>query len=551
MIIRLRSRDGLERVELPDAPTPTIADLRAAVLKLLDLPSPDDLVALSTDARLLTAKTDADVQAASSATPQAALLNGAVAAAASSSQPVAAAGLAHGAMLFVLYRGERAVPSVAPPPQTTARPFGARLTVDDVAARTVKIERQDKAKCASVSFDRSAADAFQRYVQGALGFSRARAGILYGSSDDQGNVRVEWVYEPPQEGSKHVARWREEEQGEEGKAGSGERARADAVAAAFGLRRVGWVLAQAHDRARDCILSDVELRQAAQQQHACGDLGVTVLVTWDDGGEQGGEGEEGNGGDERGGPSSGGHVHFEAFQCSEQAVRLWREGWFAPLKGEAAGVADPPPAPAAADAAVAGGSDMQEQQRNGAAPPPAPPPPPPPQPRVGHTLSGKRPKSSTANANANNNPSSSSAGVKDAPPSADAYAPSGTSKMQYPRDPASADPVLVSGKGASEVDNDFFLCPVKILDHEGPLMAHFPVENRLVPQTRDDLRAQLRRLSGLPYEKRLADAHLLLWLSGQPNLEGADAAAVCAAAAGKGGPLMEGYRVIIDSIAGV
>jgi len=123
--------------------------------------------------------------------------------------------------------------------------------------------------------------------------------------------------------------------------------------------------------------------------------------------------------------------------------------------------------------------------------------------------------------------------------------------MQYPADPSSADPVMVSGRGASEVDNDYFLCPVKILDHEGPLLTQFPVENRLVPQTVDDLRAQLRRLSGLPYEKRLADAHLLLWLASHPHLDAADAAAVCASAAGKTGPLMEGYRVIIDSIAGV
>lgn len=532
MIIRLRSRDGLERVELPDAPPPTIGDLRAAVLKQLDLPNPDDLVALSTDPRLLTAKTDADARTAATATPQVTLLNDPSAVARPLSAADGGAGLAHGSLLFVLYRGER---SVAPAASAIAsdRPFGARLTVDDVAARTVKIERQDKARCASVSFDRSAADSFQRYVQGALGFSRARCGVLYGTSDDEGNVRVEWVYEPPQEGTKHVARWSEEEEdggmGAAGGAGggSGERARADAVAAAFGLRRVGWVLAQAHDRARDYILSDVELRQAAQQQHLCGELGVTVLVTWDDGGEEegAGAGAEGGAGQQ---PSSGGHVHFEAFQCSEQAVKLWREGWFAPLKGEAAGVADPP-------------LDKEKEKQadgNGA----APAPPAPAAPRVGHTLSGKRPKSSSATATAAAEPSST------AP---DAYTPAGRSRMQYPADPSSADPVMVSGRGASEVDNDYFLCPVKILDHEGPLLTQFPVENRLVPQTVDDLRAQLRRLSGLPYEKRLADAHLLLWLASHPHLDAADAAAVCASAAGKTGPLMEGYRVIIDSIAGV
>jgi nuclear protein localization family protein 4 len=516
MIIRLRSRDGLERVELPDDPSRvTVDDLRAAVLQRLNLPTPEDLVALSTDPRLLTAKTDDDVRAAAATTP--ALNDASPAAASTPLAQLTPQPLGHGALLFVLYRGERSVePAVKP--ETSARPFGARLTVDDVSARTVRIERQDKAKCESVSFDRSAADAFQRYVQGALGFSRARAGWLYGSSDDEGNVRVEWVYEPPQEGGKNVAVVRRDAEEEK---------RADAVASAFGLKRVGWVLAQAVDKSRDCILSDVELRQAACVQDECGELGVTVLVTWDDAGDETAAGAEGR---------AGGHVHFEAFQCSAQAVKLWREGWFAPLKGEAAGVADPPKAEeeeeggkkeeAAAAAAAANGA--------AAAAPAAP--------RVGHTLSGKRPKGSA---------SGSSSAPAPADNNSNAYAPSGRTRMQYPQDPSAADPVLLAGRGADEVDNDYFLCPVKILDHSGPLLAHFPVENRLVPQTRDDLRAQLRRLQELPYEKRLADAHLLLWLGSQPNLDSGDVEAVCAAAAGKTGPLMEGYRVILDSIAGV
>lgn len=542
MIIRLRSRDGLERVELPDTPAPTVADLRAAVLELLALPSPDDLVALSTDPRLLTAKTDADVASAAAA---AAALN-ASAAASAAATPLAQLQpqpLGHGALLFVLYRGERAVAPAAKA-ETASRPFGARLTVDDVSARTVRIERQDKAKCESVSFDRSAADAFQRYVQGALGFSRARCGWLYGSSDDAGNVRVQWVYEPPQEGGRHVAVVRRDLE---------EERRADAVAAAFGLRRVGWVLAQAFDKSRECILSDVELRQAAAAQSECGELGVTVLVTWDDAGDEQAAGAEGR---------TGGHVHFEAFQCSGQAVRLWQDGWFAPLKGEAAGVADPPAAKEAGEkeggggkaAAAAGsgggaagaatGAAAGAAGAAGAAAAPAP--------RVGHTLSGKRPKGSASGSSASAAAPQADGGNKDGgDKDKNAYAPSGRTRLQYPPDPSAADPVLVAGRGASEVDNDYFLCPVKILDHSGPLLAHFPVENRLMGQTRDDLRAQLRQLQELPYERRLADAHLLLWLGSQPNLDAADVEAVCAAAAGKTGPLMEGYRVILDSIAGV
>jgi 2-succinyl-5-enolpyruvyl-6-hydroxy-3-cyclohexene-1-carboxylate synthase len=42
--------------------------------------------------------------------------------------------------------------------------------------------------------------------------------------------------------------------------------------------------------------------------------------------------------------------------------------------------------------------------------------------------------------------------------------------------------LLLADKDTDSVDNDWFLCPVKILDHEGPLVTNFPVENRLVPQ---------------------------------------------------------------------
>eukprot|EP00775_Hariotina_reticulata_P004570 gene4570-4825_t len=104
-------------------------------------------------------------------------------------------------------------------------------------------------------------------------------------------------------------------------------------------------------------------------------------------------------------------------------------------------------------------------------------------------------------------------------------------------------------KDADSVDNDWFLCPVKILDHEGPLLTNFPVENRLVPQTSSDLREQLKKYSGKPYGARLADLHLLLWLAGQ-HLDQGDMLAIAEAARGKG-ELLEGYKVIIDSLAGV
>lgn len=39
-----------------------------------------------------------------------------------------------------------------------------------------------------------------------------------------------------------------------------------------------------------------------------------------------------------------------------------------------------------------------------------------------------------------------------------------------------------AGKDVDRVDNDYFLCACAILDHAGPLLTSFPVENRLLPQ---------------------------------------------------------------------
>ena len=63
------------------------------------------------------------------------------------------------------------------------------------------------------------------------------------------------------------------------------------------------------------------------------------------------------------------------------------------------------------------------------------------------------------------------------------------------QEPAQKQPVIVAGKDVKEVDNDYFLIPVKIMDHEGPFSANFPVENRLLPQGKSDACLQLYALS--------------------------------------------------------
>lgn len=413
MLIRLRSRDGLERIQLEDGASVTA--LMLAIQQQLGVPLEQQRI--SRDPALLTAKDGAGIS----------LLND------YREAPLQSLGVSHGDLLFLLYDMERQVaPAYKPGPLDSNRPFGSKVTMADIIAKQRRVERQDKAAVEGVSFDRAAANAFQQYCNSALAFSIKRGGICYGTVGEDNIVRVEFVFEPPQQGSQDELLLER---------GTPQEAQADFLAGVLGLQKVGWVFCQAN-KERDWIVSSGELQAMAAMQDEMGPKSVTVLVTWD-------------------ANDHGGNVHFEAFQCSEQAVQLYKDGWFVP-----------------------------ESE------------------------------------------------------------PSGISKMRNPKEPNVEQAVIVASKDADSVDNDWFLCACAILDHTGPLLSSFPVENRLIPQSASSLREHLRKHSSLPYSGRLADLHLLLWLAGQPNLDQADMLAIVEAVRDKG-ELMEGYKVIIDSIAGV
>lgn len=118
------------------------------------------------------------------------------------------------------------------------------------------------------------------------------------------------------------------------------------------------------------------------------------------------------------------------------------------------------------------------------------------------------------------------------------------------QDPKDKNPVIIAGKDVDEVDNDFFLCPVKILDHTGSLSCTFPVENRLIPQGKTELKKHLQEQPSRAYVQRLSDFHVLLYLAKQCQLDDSDVALLCKAVRYQE-PVLEGYRVIIDSIAGI
>lgn len=171
MLLRLRSRDGLERVTV-DAGA-TLAELKRAVHEQLGI-DPSEPLALSKDASLLSAKGGAAGGAAAGVAlgPDGAAL--------------AALGVAHGDMLYLLYESTRDVAPAVPKTDLDRFEFGARVTVADIAKKQRRVERQEKAAVGSCSFERHAANAFQSYVQSALAFSIKRGGILYGTGETRG-----------------------------------------------------------------------------------------------------------------------------------------------------------------------------------------------------------------------------------------------------------------------------------------------------------------------------------------------------------------------------
>ena len=63
-----------------------------------------------------------------------------------------------------------------------------------------------------------------------------------------------------------------------------------------------------------------------------------------------------------------------------------------------------------------------------------------------------------------------------------------------------------------------------------------------------ELRHHLQKQAGKPYQMRLADFHLLLWLAKQPNLDLADLQVIIEAVKEQS-PVPEGYTLIIESLA--
>ncbi|KAK6145686.1 hypothetical protein DH2020_022506 [Rehmannia glutinosa] len=283
MMIRLRSRDGLERVTI-DNPLATVAQLKSEIQTQLRVPIQAQI--LSKNQTLLLAKSPNDLTRFTDMYDPSARLS--------------SLNIAHGSIVYLAYEGER---TVSGPAFHRAGSFGKKMTMDDLIAKQMRITRQEKAHCELVSFDRNAANVFQQYVNENLAFAVKRGGFMYGRVSEEGKVEVDFIYEPPQQGTEEdliLLRDPDEEK------------LVEAIALGLGMKKVGFIFTQtiSQDK-KDYTLSNKEVLQAVEMQTE-GDLKewVTAVVKLD-------VNEDG-----------GADVHFEAFQMSDMCVRLFKEGWF-------------------------------------------------------------------------------------------------------------------------------------------------------------------------------------------------------------------------------
>jgi nuclear protein localization family protein 4 len=283
MMIRIRSRDGLERVSI-DNPNITISQFKTLIQNQLQIPIHNQT--LSTNQNLLLAKSPPDLLQFTDMSNPSTLLS--------------SLNISHGSIIFLAYEGHR---TIAGPAVHPAGSFGRKMTMDDLIAKQMRVGRQENPHCDSVSFDRDCANAFQHYVNETLAFAVKRGGFMYGTVSEEGKVEVNFIYELPQQGTEEILMLLRD---------SDEEKIVDTIAAGLGMRRVGFIFNQTimHDK-KDYTLSNREVLQAAEL-HAESELKewVTAVVKLE-------VNEDG-----------GADVHFEAFQMSDMCIRLFKEGWF-------------------------------------------------------------------------------------------------------------------------------------------------------------------------------------------------------------------------------
>ncbi|CAK4072898.1 unnamed protein product [Aphanomyces euteiches] len=158
-----------------------------------------------------------------------------------------------------------------------------------------KLKAQKKAHCDAVRLDAASCNGFQSYLR-QFAFQQCRCGWLYGTISES-TVTVECIYEPPQEGNLYGFEVFDDPYAD----------KADAVAAALGWTKVGWIFSHPPREEADFHFSSREVLLAAQLQCDAGGGSspfVSVKVTVD----------------------ANGQASFEAFQVSDQCMEMFSAG---------------------------------------------------------------------------------------------------------------------------------------------------------------------------------------------------------------------------------
>jgi len=158
--------------------------------------------------------------------------------------------------------------------------------------KKMKPKLQETAHCTAAVVDYQAASMFQNYLQERK-FQTQRVGLLYGKFMDDGSTVIDVIYEPPQTSTKTEATMLPDPDGD----------RVESIASMLGLQKVGWIFS--HPK-RDYVMSSAEIIRATEMQNASGPGFVTLILSFN-------EKNVGN---------------LEAFQLSDQALKLQREGMF-------------------------------------------------------------------------------------------------------------------------------------------------------------------------------------------------------------------------------
>ncbi|ETV74084.1 hypothetical protein H257_11390 [Aphanomyces astaci] len=108
---------------------------------------------------------------------------------------------------------------------------------------------------------------------------------------------------------------------------------------------------------------------------------------------------------------------------------------------------------------------------------------------------------------------------------------------------------MVEMKATNEIDNNFFLCVVPVQPYESALHCEFPPLHREGSMRTRSMLKQILHKYGRDYKAALRDFHLLVFLADFLDLH-ADIPVICHALLNEDVPLDEGYKVLIDSVAG-